>query len=110
MAKKDRLRDLRRRYEALREGPFPEGSEDDEVDALRAELIEYDGYLAGLLDRVTGGERLLERDIHFDSGLRARLEAAVRDRKPPGSRDAARYLHRLDALEELIRKALGEGR
>ncbi len=86
--------------------PFPEGSSDDRVDELRAELALFDGHVIGLVTRLLAGDLAARSSLSPDLVLRERMIALARDESATTRRDASALLTYLDQLELLIRRAV----
>jgi hypothetical protein len=96
---------LRRAFDGFKNIPFPTGStgESDELGELHAELVQYDGHIAGLVTTLIGYARP-SHPITFDEDLKARLHAAAQ-RGGQDAADARRYLDYLEHIRHLVELA-----
>jgi hypothetical protein len=106
----DTRKELVRADAALRQKPFPEGSDDDEAGELHADLALLNTEFNGLIVRSLGGGA--RRDNLFGPkedwryrDLKARLQALTREPNEKAASDARRYLEYLDALWYLVELA-----
>jgi len=68
-----KLDPLRQAFERLLERSFPDDSDDEQASELHADLVEYDGYVAGRITTLLGGGgRLQSSDLKSDDSLRQR--------------------------------------
>ena len=67
--------DLSAAFERLKNLPFPEAGESDDLDDWISELAEVDGYVAGLAVSVLGGDTTRERPETVLESMRQQLEA-----------------------------------
>lgn len=96
------LEALKRTFEGFKRLPFPVDSNDDEVSQLHTELIEYDGFVAGLVVTLLEGGYVPPHLLTFDHQLKARLEKIIKGSHSSAVADAEKYLQYLDALGRLI--------
>lgn len=88
---------LRVEYAALCATPFPRNSSDPRVWDLFPEVVEYDGYIAGIVGRILNGEsRANLHPLKKADNLLDRLERILRD---PNTVDR----DRISALVEYVR-------
>jgi hypothetical protein len=92
---------LRRAFEEFADVPFPAASGDDRVNELRADLAEYDSWVAGLISTLIGGS-VPSQPVKFDADLEARLVALAEGEDARAAADAARYLDYLRGWRELV--------
>jgi hypothetical protein len=97
-----KLEELARAFKIFESIPFPEDSDDDEFSQLHAELVEYDGYIAGLISTLLEGGYVSPNLLRFDYDLQARLQKIVIEGTPESSLYAKKYLNYLDALKQLL--------
>jgi hypothetical protein len=102
MSAHSRLELLASRMHSL---PFPSGSTDDRVSELHARLAEYDGYVAGLVERRVAGESLTQ-PVQRDNKLASELATVVSNGREPATSDARRLLRYLDAVDEVVNALL----
>jgi hypothetical protein len=96
-----RLDPLRQAFERLKERSFPNDSDDEQSSELHADLVEYDGYIAGRITTLLGGGQLHGSDLKSDDSLRQRLEA-LSESSSQGAAAATKYLSYLDELDSLL--------
>lgn len=106
----DTRKELVRAYEALRQKPFPDGSDDDDAGELHADLALLNTELNGLIVRSLGGgarrENLFgpEEEWRYRD-LGARLQALTREPNEKAANDARRYLDYLGTLWHVVELA-----
>lgn len=96
------LEELRCAFEGFKRLPFPVDSDDDAVSQLHAELIEYNGFVAGLVVTLLEGGDVPPHLLTFDYQLKACLKKIIKEAPPSAVADAEKYLQYLDALGGLI--------
>jgi len=89
--------ELEEAWRAFKDLPFPWAVDDDEMNALRADLAGYDSGLAGWVTSLLAGRQVPPDAFAPPRALRARLEAAG-----AGS-GAAVLLEYLEKLEQIAR-------
>jgi hypothetical protein len=99
---KKNLEELKSCFERFKKISFPEDSDDSQSSQLHAELIEYDGFIAGLISRVIDGEMISIKDFESGYELKSRLEKIANDKNAPGAKDAKIYLNYLEEIIKLI--------
>lgn len=102
----ERLEELKQIFSDFLALPFPEGSDDETTDMLWAELVDYDAYIAGLVDRIIKGVSLENYKLYFDEKLERKLIKIVRGSNPVASRDAKRIMEYLAKIKEMVSLAL----
>lgn len=89
-------------WKRFREIPFPSLESDDEaLQDLRADLIEFDSYTAGLIDHIAGRSKP-PHPVQEDAELGARIERRRADADLSVADDAARLAAFLAELNDLI--------
>lgn len=63
------IEQLRTAFDRLRVRPFPDDCDNDDASPLRAELVEFDGYVAGRITTLINGGRLSSHELESDSDL-----------------------------------------
>jgi hypothetical protein len=107
-------RQLAAEFDVFRKVPFPDlRSQSDEAYEVASELVEYDGYIAGLLARVAGGGADLppEWPLEKDAALKARLEKLAADPDPLAAEDGRAlmfYLGRIEGMIDLAHLVTGQ--
>jgi len=95
---------LERPVSNMRSLGFPAGSADDLVSDLHARLAEYDGHVAGLLQRQAAGEPIAT-PIPRNDELAAELASIAKGGREPAASDARRLLQHLESVHELVNAA-----
>jgi hypothetical protein len=99
-ASDDQLREAFASHRAL---PFPPDSEtSDELSNLHAELVDYDGFVAGLVSSLLGGVAVDESRLKHDRALRVALERTAETPSEPERSEARAYLAYYRSLERLL--------
>jgi hypothetical protein len=81
-----------------RTSPFPSDSTtSDELSDLHAELVEYDGFVAGLASSLLGGSPVDRAHLKHDHALGAALKRLVEAEMEPVRSEARAYLDLLSA-------------
>jgi hypothetical protein len=101
MPERNKMEELNEEFDHFRDLPFPCGSTDDDLDALHAELTEYDGFIAGLIMTLLACGRVSTELLTFDHELKSRIEH-VSDERPKLADLANEYLDYLEAINRLI--------
>ena len=104
-------------YDRFRVSRFPapprpddEHAESDEsvLASVFPELLEYDGAVAGVVERVVHGRRVPDQLAHlltYDSSLECRLEPVASSASPSFAATAKTYLSHLAAIREMLQVA-----
>jgi hypothetical protein len=99
--------DLYRAFRELHERPFPKNGTDPRVQELFASLVDYDGYVAGVVNRLLNGESAAELPpVRYNPELRTRLEAIFAESPSVAASEAGRLLEHLTRLEVIVGLAL----
>lgn len=96
------LADLREQFARFVLVPFPDDSENEGLSDLHAGIVEYDGYVAGLVSSVAGGVRVPLESLHPDHGLRRRAEGFSDDESLAVRATAGEYLAYLSRIDGLL--------
>jgi hypothetical protein len=62
------------RYKEFRNTPFPRNSFNAELHEIHAELVDYDGYVAGLVDTYLKDSNKYPKNLEYDQSLEDRVE------------------------------------
>jgi hypothetical protein len=103
------IKDVAVEFEKHKGLPFPVDSEDDRASELRAELIEYDSHIAGLITTLLGGGSLTRGQLMSNDDLRYRLESLVHDSTgtvAAEGREYLKYLGHIEVLVDLLKRQL----
>jgi hypothetical protein len=105
------VREARRAYDEWGSVPFPLAPDADDGALSNAffELVDYDGFIAGLVSRLASGSRVPAKwrdGLRFDDGLKERLEELAARPDPAEAQLARTYLDYLARLGGLIDVAL----
>jgi hypothetical protein len=101
----DARKELETAWREWRSKPVPSvASDDDEIDELLLDLIEYDAWVAGLVSHIVGGVRP-PQEITPDPELCARIAEREADDDPRVAADARSLSEYLKDLERLIAAA-----
>jgi len=92
------MRELQQAVQYLNNLPFPRG---EHVSDLYADLVEFDGYINGLLQQVLHGKSP-NHQLERDPKLRLKLEHACSSESHGARNDAKKLLAYLDVLERTI--------
>jgi hypothetical protein len=100
--------ELSKEYESFKELPFPEPPESDELYDIFSELVEYDGYVAGLISSFLKGNIPNRGSIEVGSNLELKLDSYFTnsDEESRCLLEYRAYKGRLDLLLELLRRRL----
>ena len=93
---------LRTSLSGLERTPFPNDSSDAVASQLHAALADYDGYVAGRIAMLLGGEKLTLEELSSEDGLRVEIETLAGDPGNSGFADAQKYLEYLSTLEAAL--------
>jgi hypothetical protein len=94
---------LRAAFDRHRTSPFPPDSlTSDELSDLHAELVEYDGYVAGLISSVLGGSSADQAQLRHDRALGAALKRLAEGGTEPVRSEAQAHLDYYRRLEHLL--------
>jgi hypothetical protein len=94
----DQLREAFASHRAL---PFPpDSTTSEELSDLHAELIEYDGFVAGLVSSLLGGAPVDATKLKHDRALGTALECSAET--APERSEAQAYLAYYRSLERLL--------
>jgi hypothetical protein len=98
-------KELRRIYETLMKMELPHESIDDDAHEFWTELVEYDGYIAGLLSSLSfGPNSKKEKMLASDPEIGERLNRLI---KRHGERpDLVAFEEYLDSMDKLIKNAI----
>jgi len=94
-------KNLQDAFNQFAQGPFPRDSYDDIISDVHAELVEYDGYIAGLVSSYAFGNDEVKEKIVHDPTLKDRLNTRVKE-LPELEKEASRFLLRLQEIKKLI--------
>jgi hypothetical protein len=97
------MNDLINAYENYKKLKFPRSPDNDELYDLFTDLVLYDSFIAGSIDKILQGKLLPPGEVYFD----LELEQKVRKFKMQSSNrkdneDAETYLNYLKHLEGLV--------
>lgn len=94
--------ELRSLYDAHLAQPFPDHSANDELEAFKFELLDYDGWVAGLASSILQGIRP-SRSVTYCPPMLPKLESEHSDFSDSSEHEILwNYVRRLDAMRELI--------
>jgi hypothetical protein len=92
-------------FEEFKALPFPDDSDDPNLSEIHAELAEYDGFVAGLIDSILAGAKVLPNELQIDKKLRSRLTELLNSSNTEVKNEAESYLEYLNKLEQLVQSA-----
>jgi hypothetical protein len=87
------------------ETPFPRSSEDETLSDLHADLVEYDGHVAGVATTLLEGQPVPPEFLRFPEDLRERIADAAESSDPGHAEQARAYLAYLDELRRVLEAA-----
>lgn len=100
------VEELKQKFAAFKELPFPQNSINDELSDIFAELIQYDGHVAGLVTTFLAGKPIRRELVWVDRVI----DQQLKDVHPKDGRDYETisqyqlYKSRLDELVELLKQ------
>jgi hypothetical protein len=92
-------------FATFRAHPFPRNGRDPRVQDAFVNLVDYDGYIAGIISRMLQDRRAPVYPLKLEPGLRAELVGLAGRHGPEGSAATA-MLRYLDELEEVVKRAV----
>jgi hypothetical protein len=96
---KELLRRLKSKFEEFKIVEFPYPGLDEEAGGFHADLVEYDGHIAGYITRIINGDRINPKLIEYDEELWNKLENMI---KVKGNReDLINFRNYMSKIEEL---------
>ncbi len=103
------LQELRKAFTCHEALPFPHHSGiSQELSDLHAELVEYDGFVAGLVSSLLGGVPVDAAEFRHDTSIGAALkDLAAREGEPVRSEAKAHlaYYHAVDHLLQIASRS-----
>lgn len=93
---------LRRAFLDLMELPFPPGSRDRELSELHAELVDYDGFVAGSIWTLLDGGHPSPKNLRHDEDMEKRLARIIASGDEKRAKQAKVYADYLQALHHLL--------
>ncbi|KEK24876.1 hypothetical protein [Bacillus gaemokensis] len=87
--------------------PFPDCPEDDKLDDIYSELVEYDSFVAGLVSSFLCGKRLNKKFLQNDDAINLKLKQHKDNLIQPdedGVQQLIMYKQKLDNLMRMLKK------
>ncbi len=81
--------------------PFPPNSDDKVISDVHDQLVEYDGYMAGLISSYAKGNQTVKSKICYDDQFEKSIAQRVVE-SPHLEKEAQVYFEYLQKLKELI--------
>lgn len=101
-----KIEEIIREFDNFKKLPFPEAPEDDSLDDLYADLVEIDGYTAGIVASYINGKRIDKKLICVDDEFNKKInliKATITDSEKELVQ-LKNYKNRLDILIKMIEK------
>lgn len=88
---------------AFKKIEFPNSPSADSLEDMFVELVQYDGYIAGNVEKVIRGKRLKQDEIYYDLELEEKLRSYISlNREGTNVEEAKVYLLYLKELKGLV--------
>lgn len=92
---------VRTKFEIFQKISFPASSDHAEIDELRVDIIEYDGFIAGLIMSFLDGDLTAKEKIEYDPSYEERL-IQMKTTVPALQDEVNVYLEYLNKLKDII--------
>ncbi len=100
------MTNLKETYENFKGVKFPQSPINEALDDLFTNLVQYDSFIAGAIDRVLKGKPLKLNEIYFDHELEKKLKLFVLESgNDKDIKVAISYLQYLEHLRDLVKVA-----
>ena len=100
------MKNLKEIYEQFKEVKFPQSPTNEALGDLFTDLVQYDSFIAGAIDKLLKGKPLKPNEIYFDIELEEKLKKFVLESEDKEDKRIANlYLLYLENLRNLIKTA-----
>jgi hypothetical protein len=105
------IAELKNSIEEFRLCEFPENSYNETVSDLFMDLVAYDSYIAGLIDRVSSGHKVEKAKLIYDDDLERKLEKHINGQElwSEDKNSLIGYLKYLRRIKQLLHQIEGLG-
>jgi hypothetical protein len=103
------LEEINKEFQKFKAISFPENSSNNEIlSDLFFELVQFDSYIAGAVDKIIARKKVNVEEIQFDEAVENKLNDFINKSNIPGDIDLARkylkYLYDIRKLIDFVKK------
>jgi hypothetical protein len=100
------MKDLKKEWEYFLEFPFPKFPNEEKYGDLFAELVEIDGFIAGIIQSLLKGKNTDRKLVQVNDEFNTRLDTLKPSDSDPGFADWIAIKNRKDELDKMIKMVI----